>query len=405
MKYYDKLICLLSLKNMYKLKTFNNIADDGLNILHESNFIVTNDNPDAIVLRSELLKPESINSDLLCIARAGAGVNNIPIKEATKAGIVVFNTPGANANAVKELVLCGMLLSTRGILQGYNFLNSIDAKDSNELNKLVESNKKQFKGFELAGKTLGIIGLGAIGSLVAQSAHNLGMNLIGFDPFISIDSAWRLPKEVLKSDSIEELVGRADFVSIHVPLLDDTKEMINKNILKHFKKGSKLINLSRGPITKNNDVIDALKDGIIDRFVTDFPTQELINRSKEFGDVILLPHLGASTSEAEVNCAVMAANQTKDFILNGNILNSVNFPRIRLGRSTDYRLVVINKNEPGLIGKIADCLASHELNISDMVNKSRDEIAKNLIDLDTKPNIPIEQEIKKIEHILSVRSC
>ena len=390
---------------MYKLKIFNNIADNGLHILHESNFVVTNDNPDAIMLRSEILKPESFNSELLCIARAGAGINNIPIKEATKAGIVVFNTPGANANAVKELVLCGMLLSSRGILQGYNFLNSISTKDSNELNTEVESKKKEFKGFELQGKTLGIIGLGAIGSLVAQSAHNLGMNIIGFDPFISIDSAWRLPKEVVKADSIEELVGSADFISVHVPLVDDTKEMINENILKYFKKGSKLINLSRGPIINNDDVINALKEGVIDRFVTDFPTQELVNRSKKFGDVILLPHLGASTSEAEINCAVMAANQTKDFILNGNIINSVNFPRIRLGRSTDYRLVVINKNEPGLIGKIADCLASHQLNISDMVNKSRDEIAINLIDLDTKPNIKIEKEIKKIEHILSVRSC
>ena len=231
------------------------------------------------------------------------------------------------------------------------------------------------------------------------------MNIIAFDPFISIDSAWRLPKEVVKADSIEELVGSADFISVHVPLVDDTKEMINENILKYFKKGSKLINLSRGPIINNDDVINALKEGVIDRFVTDFPTQELVNRSKKFGDVILLPHLGASTSEAEINCAVMAANQTKDFILNGNIINSVNFPRIRLGRSTDYRLVVINKNEPGLIGKIADCLASHQLNISDMVNKSRDGIAINLIDLDTKPNIQIEKEIKKIEHILSVRSC
>ena len=207
-----------------------------------------------------------------------------------------------------------MLLSSRGILQGYNFLNSISTKDSNELNTEVESKKKEFKGFELQGKTLGIIGLGAIGSLVAQSAHNLGMNIIGFDPFISIDSAWRLPKEVVKADSIEELVGSADFISVHVPLVDDTKkEMINENILKYFKKGSKLINLSRGPIINNDDVINALKEGVIDRFVTDFPTQELVNQAEEVWRCNFASHLGASTSEAEINCAVMGRKSDKRF--------------------------------------------------------------------------------------------
>jgi len=254
-------------------------------------------------------------------------------------------------------------------------------------------------------KTLGVVGLGAIGSMVAQSADALGMKLIGYDPYISIDAAWRLPKEVQKANSIEELVGSSDFISIHVPLVDSTKDLISKDLLKHFKHGSKLINLSRGGIVNNNDVIEALQNETLSAFVTDFPSIELSQRANDFGDVILLPHIGASTSEAEVNCAVMAAEQVVDFLKNGNIINSINFPRIKLSRSTDHRLVVINKNEPGMIGKIAEFIANKKLNISDMVNKSRDDIAINLIDLDSEPPKELIESLKKIEHVLSVRVC
>ena len=345
------------------------------------------------------------NDELLCIGRAGAGVNNIPIDIASKKGVVVFNTPGANANAVKELVLCGLLLSSRGIIQGNSFAKSLKIDEASEFNSKIEKEKKNFKGSELYGKTLGVVGLGAIGSMVAQSADALGMKLIGYDPYISIDAAWRLPKEVQKANSIEELVGCSDFISIHVPLVDSTKDLISKDLLKHFKQGSKLINLSRGGIVNNNDVIEALQSKILSSFVTDFPSIELSQRANDFGDVILLPHIGASTSEAEVNCAVMAAEQVVDFLKNGNIINSVNFPRIKLSRSTDHRLVVINKNEPGMIGKIAEFIANKKLNISDMVNKSRDDIAINLIDLDGEPPKELIEDLSKIEHVLSVRLC
>ena len=277
--------------------------------------------------------------------------------------------------------------------------------EASEFNSKIEKEKKNFKGSELYGKTLGVVGLGAIGSMVAQSADALGMKLVGYDPYISIDAAWRLPKEVQKADSIEELVGCSDFISIHVPLVDSTKDLISKNLLKHFKRGSKLINLSRGGIVNNNDVVEALQTEILSCFVTDFPSIELSQRANDFGDVILLPHIGASTSEAEVNCAVMAAEQVVDFLKNGNITNSVNFPSIKLSRSADHRLVVINKNEPGMIGKIAEFIANKKLNISDMVNKSRDDIAINLIDLDSEPPKELVESLSKIEHVLSVRVC
>ena len=390
---------------MYKYKIFNNIALEGTEYLIKENFILNEEKPEAILLRSKILIEEDFNSQLLCIGRAGAGVNNIPIDIASKKGVVVFNTPGANANAVKELVLCGLLLSSRGIIQGNAFAKSLAFDESGEFNSTIEKQKKVFKGSELSGKTLGVIGLGAIGSMVAQSADALGMRLVGYDPYISIDSAWRLPKEVQKANSLEELVGCSDFISLHVPLLDSTKDLISKDLLKYFKKGSKLINLSRGGIVNNEDVIESLESKVLSCFVTDFPSIELSQRANKCGDVILLPHIGASTSEAEVNCAVMAAEQVADFLKNGNIRNSVNFPRIKLSRSTDYRLIVINKNEPGMIGKIAEFIANEKLNISDMVNKSREDIAINLIDLDTKPPKQLIESLHKIEHVLSVRVC
>ena len=390
---------------MYTYKIYNNIADDGLDILTNNGMRIDEINPDSLIIRSQALKDEDFNHSLKCIGRAGAGTNNVPVDMATENGIVVFNTPGANANAVKELVVCGMLLSSRGIIQGNTYAKTLAGQDSVSLNASMESQKKNFKGNELKGKTLGIVGLGAIGSLLAQTAEVMGMKIIGFDPHISVDAAWRLPKEVERAESMEYLLANSDYISLHVPLIDATKNLICSDTVKYIKKGAKLINLSRGGIVNNEDIIDALNAGHISKFVTDFPTPELIERSANFHDVILLPHIGASTKEAEVNCAVMAADQVTNFLKNGVIINSVNFPRIKLGKTAEHRLVIINKNEPGMIGKITDELGNNKINIADMTHKSRDSIGISLIDLDEKPSKELVQNIKRIDHVISVRLC
>ncbi|MDB2411056.1 3-phosphoglycerate dehydrogenase family protein [Gammaproteobacteria bacterium] len=389
---------------MFNYKTFNNIAEDGLDILRNKKFKEVSEKPDGILLRSYNISNKDFEDNLLCIARAGAGTNNIPIEDATKKGIVVFNTPGANANAVKELVICGMLLSSRGIIEGIEFAKKLDFEDAESLNKAMEAQKKAFAGNELAGKTLGIIGLGSIGSMLAQAAHTLGMRLVGYDPYISIEGAWRLPADVEKAETMEALLQQSDYVSLHVPLVEDTKNLINKSNLKKFKNGARLINLSRGGIVNTDDVIAGLENGNLGRFVTDFPTPELIKRSVDKNDVVLLPHLGASTKEAEVNCAVMAANQMVNYLQDGTILNSVNFPRISLSRGTNHRLVIINHNEPGMISKIADSIAAFDINIAEMTNKSRDEIAINLIDLESQASKQLIEQLKSVEHVISVRS-
>ena len=390
---------------MYSYKIYNNIAQEGIDILSENGLKEDQANPDALLLRSQILNDSDFNDSLKCIGRAGAGTNNIPVSDATDKGVVVFNTPGANANAVKELVVCGMLLASRGIIQGSSYAMTLKGMATDELNKSMESQKKFFKGSELKGKTLGIVGLGAIGSLLAQTANIMGMKIIGFDPYISVDAAWRLPKEVEKADSLETLLANCDYISLHVPLVDSTKNLISSKTLSFLKDGAKIINLSRGGIVNNDDILNSLESGKVNRYVTDFPTPDLIKRADENGDVILLPHLGASTKEAEINCANMACEQVSNFLKNGTIVNSVNFPSIRLGRTTNFRLIIINKNEPGMIGKIADQIASSNLNITDMTNKSRDEIAINLIDLDENPSTEIIDNIEKIEHVLSVRLC
>ena len=389
---------------MFTFKTFNNIAEDGLAVMASKNINAVSENPDALILRSHKLVAEEFGHNLSAIARAGAGVNNIPVKNATDLGVVVFNTPGANANAVKELVICGMLLSSRGIVDGINFAKNLESSDSDALNKMLEAQKKTFAGNELSGKTIGIVGLGAIGSMLAQASQALGMKLVGYDPHISIDSAWRLPREVEKAETLEDLLKKSDYVSLHVPLVEATKNLINADNLKYFKSGSRLINLSRGGIVNSNDVIQALENGNLSKFVTDFPTPELIARSAENSDVILLPHMGASTKEAEVNCAVMAANQIANFLQRGVIINSINFPNVSLERSTPHRLVIITKNEPGMISKITDSIASLNLNIAEMSNKSRDEIAINLIDLEYEARDELVSQLKSIEHVLKVRS-
>ena len=390
---------------MYTYKIFNNIAEDGIEVLANNSFHEDEIDPDALIIRSQIISHEDFNNSLKCIGRAGAGTNNISVQEATEKGIVVFNTPGANANAVKELVVCGMLLSSRGIIEGNTFAQSLSGQDTSELNKSMEAQKKKFKGSELKGKTLGIVGLGSIGSLLAQTAEIMGMKIIGYDPHISVDAAWRLPKEVEKAETIAQLLNNSDYISLHVPLIDSTKNLISKETLKLFKKGAKLINLSRGGIVNNNDIIEALEEKRISTFVTDFPTPELIDRSSKMNDVILLPHLGASTKEAENNCAVMAADQVTNFLNNGVIVNSVNFPSIKLGRIAEFRMVIVNKNEPGMIGKITDEIGHNNFNIADMTHKTRDTIGINLIDLEQEPSVELIENIKNIDHVLSVRLC
>lgn len=390
---------------MYTYKIYNNISAEGIDCLEVNGFTKEEKNPDALLIRSKLVNEGDFNKSLKCICRAGAGVNHIPIDMATERGVVVFNTPGGNANAVKELVICGLLLSSRGIIQGHQFAQTLSKQDADELTHLVETNKKNFKGNELKGKTIGIIGLGAIGSLLAQSVVSMDMKVIGYDPNISIDAAWQLPKEVVKADNLKDLLSNSDYISIHVPLVEETKNLISNDVIKFIKPGAKLINLSRGSIVNNKDVLNALENKKISTFVTDFPSPEMVKRSIKFSDVILLPHLGASTKEAEINCAVMAAEQAIRFLKDGEIINSVNFPKVKLGRTTKYRLVVVHKDEPGVIGNITGEIASHNLNIPDMINKSRNEIAITVIDLDDDPSQEIIDNLKKIVNVLSVRIC
>ena len=388
-----------------KIKTFNAIAEKGLNILQEKKFEVSDglSDPDAIILRSHKLKKEDFGNNLKAIARAGAGVNNIPVEECSELGIPVFNTPGANANAVKEIVLAALLMSSRGLFQGANFVNSIEESNQEELKPLIESGKKSFKGRELTGGTLGVVGMGAIGSKVADMGVMLGMNVIGYDPAITVEAAWKLPNKVERKESIEDVFKESDYISLHVPANDKTKGLINSDLLKNAKKGLRLINFARDEIVVSKDIIESLDKNILSKYITDFADLDLISRAKTANDVIILPHIGASTSQAEENCSVMAAEQLDDFLNNGNIKNSVNFPELIEPRPSEFRITLSNKNHPGMIGKITTVLADNKLNIIDMVNKSRGDIAYNVIDLETKPPEKVLVELSALDDVISVR--
>jgi D-3-phosphoglycerate dehydrogenase len=388
-----------------KIKTFNAIAEKGLNILQEKKFEVSDglSDPDAIILRSHKLKKEDFGNNLKAIARAGAGVNNIPVEECSELGIPVFNTPGANANAVKEIVLAALLMSSRGLFQGANFVNSIEESNQEELKPLIESGKKSFKGRELTGGTLGVVGMGAIGSKVADMGVMLGMNVIGYDPAITVEAAWKLPNKVERKESIEDVFKESDYISLHVPANDKTKGLINSDLLKNAKKGLRLINFARDEIVVSKDIIDSLDKNILSKYITDFADLDLISRAKTANDVIILPHIGASTSQAEENCSVMAAEQLDDFLNNGNIKNSVNFPELIEPRPSEFRITLSNRNHPGMIGKITTVLADNKLNIIDMVNKSRGDIAYNVIDLETKPPEKVLVELSALDDVISVR--
>ena len=370
---------------MHKIKTYNAISSRGLTRFRSEDFQVDPDlaEADAILLRSHKLDASAIQAELKAVARAGAGTNNVPVNACTEAGVVVFNTPGANANAVKELVLCGLLLASRGIVLGIEFASTqTEIKDEAELSKLMEKEKKRFKGSEIFGKTLGVIGLGAIGSLVAEMAIDLGMKVQGYDPALSVEAAWRLPSKVRRKENIASLVASSDFISLHLPVLDSTRDLINAEVFASMKDDTCLLNFARDEIVDSKALLEALESGKLGKYVSDFPRPDLLGRE----DVISMPHIGASTNEAEENCAIMAADQLIDFLENGNIKNSVNFPASFLDRTEDAgsctRLAICNRNVPKMLGQILSVLADQNINVKDMLNKSRDDIAYNLIDLE-----------------------
>jgi D-3-phosphoglycerate dehydrogenase len=388
---------------MYKIQTYNKIALVGLEQFDRVNYEVASGlaNSDAILLRSHSLQATEVTPTVKAIARAGAGVNNIPVNAMTERGIVVFNTPGANANAVKELVLASMLLGSRDIIGGVRFVNELKIQDKKQLSALLEEEKKRFAGSEIAGKTLGVVGLGAIGSMVANMAIDLGMNVLGYDPAISVEAAWRLSHEVQRMESMTSLFARSDYISLHLPMLEATKNMINGEVLASVKSGACLLNFAREGIVDTAAVVASLdleKKGLR-AYIADFPMPELIGRE----DVILMPHIGASTQEAEDNCAVMAAKQLKDFLVNGNIRNSVNFPTISMERSSAHRLAFSNRNVPKMLGQVLSVLADGNINVVDMINKSRDDVAYNLIDTESPLSDEVIQKISAIDGVIAVR--
>lgn len=386
---------------MYKVCVYNAISDKGLSLFDEQKYQVEAEQvkADAILLRSHKLSPEIIDDSVQCIARAGAGTNNVPVEWCTEKGIPVFNSPGANANAVKELVLCAMLLGSRGIVEGYKYVSQLQIPDNAELAKLLEKEKKNFKGNEIQGKTLGVIGLGAIGSMVAEMALSLGMNVVGYDPALSVEAAWRLSKEVTRMENVNNLLAQSDYVTLHLPVLEATRHLINAETLKHMKPDACLLNFAREQIVDTDAVVAALDAKALRRYICDFPTNELLNRD----DVIYMPHIGASTGEAEDNCAIMAVNQMMDYLENGNIVNSVNFPRTKLERTAGYRIAFSNQNVPKVLGQVLSIFADANVNVVDMINKSRNDIAYNLIDVETQPDQAIIDQIAAIEGVLTVR--
>ncbi len=389
---------------MFKVKTYNQISDKGLSRFSREKYQVESDltSPDAYILRSHKLQGEALPSSVKAVARAGAGTNNVPVAEYTKLGVVVFNSPGANANAVKELVLAGMLLGSRGILQGLEYVQGLThMTDADEMSKLLEKEKSNFAGYELQGKTLGIVGLGAIGSMIADAALALGMNVIGFDPALSVDAAWRLPNQVAKMENLQSLLASADYITLHVPAIDATKHMINVDTLKIIRKGAVLLNFAREAIVDAHAVVDSLNAGHLGKYICDFPEPILLNRK----DVYAMPHIGASTEEAEENCAIMAADQLMDYLENGNIKNSVNFPAVHMGRNpgTGARITFSNDNVSGVLGNVLSVLADNKVNVVDMVNKSRGEVAYNIIDVEQAPSSAVIAALTKIERVISVR--
>ena len=387
---------------MLKVKTYNAISDKGLTRFNSDLISVSADHtsPDALMLRSYKLQADEIDDTVLCVGRAGAGVNNIPLPTCTDRGIPVFNAPGANANAVKELVLCGLLLSSRGIIDGINFAKGLEGEtDNSVLNKTLEAEKKRFKGRELQGKTLGVVGLGAIGSLVAQTGLMMGMNVVGYDPALSVEAAWRLPSDVKKMDNLSALFAKSDYVTLHLPVLDSTRGLVSHKLVEGFKPGLVLLNFARAEIVDPEAVVAGMESGRIAQYICDFPHPSLAGVT----GITAMPHIGASTDEAEENCAIMVADQLQDFLLNGNIKNSVNFPALSLERTEGYRITVTNSNIPKMLGAITSAIADANLNVLDMLNKSRENIAYNIIDVADEPTAEVLQVLQDLEGVINVR--
>ncbi len=385
---------------MFKVQTLDRIAAEGLRRLPRSGYEVASEilQPDAVLVRSHDMKAMAIPDSVLAVARAGAGTNNIPIDALTKRGVPVFNTPGANANAVKELVIGGMLLAARNLCLAWEYVRGLDAQGK-DLKKAVEAGKKTFVGYELPGRTLGVVGLGAIGVRVANAAHALGMKVLGYDPAVTVENAWKLQADVDKVVSVGELLARSDFVTLHVPLIDATRGMINAERLRLMRPQAVLLNFARGEIVEEEAVLAALGEGQLARYVTDFPSATFRGNAR----VIALPHLGASTHEAEANCAVMAAEQLRAYLENGEIVNSVNFPPAVMPRTEGCRLILANQNVPNMVGRITTTLGDHDHNIVDLLNKSRGDIAYTLVDVECGVAPNVVAELEGIEGILAVR--
>ena len=387
---------------MYKIRTYNAISSKGLSRFPADSYQVASEctDPDGILLRSQKMHAEVLPESVVAIARAGAGTNNIPVADYTEKGVVVFNTPGANANAVKELIVAALLMGSRDIYGGMNYVQGLtEITDSGEMSKLLEKEKKNFAGGEIQGKTLGVVGLGAIGSMIGNLALELGMNVVGYDPAISVEAAWQLSSSVERMENLEALLACSDFITLHVPAIPATKHLINSKTLAGMKSTAKILNFAREEIVSSADMVAALDAGVIAGYITDFPAPELLGRK----DVLLMPHIGASTEEAEENCAVMAANQLMDFLENGNILNSVNYPKIRMSRNGGTRITFTNKNVPKVLGSVLSILADGEINVVDMVNKSRDEIAYNIIDIEGDLNDSLKAQIAAVDGVVHVR--
>ena len=387
---------------MHKIRTYNAISSKGLDRFPAEKYEVGSDfsEPQGFLLRSQKLHEEQVPQSLLAVARAGAGVNNVPVADYTDQGIVVFNTPGANANAVKELIVAGLLLASRDIYGGMNYVQGLThMDDGGEMGKLLEKEKKRFAGSEIMGKTLGVVGLGAIGSIIANLALDLGMDVVGYDPAISVEAAWQLSSQVERMDSLEALLAKSDFVTLHVPAIPATKHLINSETLSVMKSTAKILNFAREEIVSTEDMVKALDSGVIASYICDFPTPEFLGNPK----IIAMPHIGASTAEAEENCAVMAANQLMDYIENGNIHNSVNFPPTRLARNSGSRLTFANQNVPKVLGSVLSILADFDLNVVDMVNKSRNEVAYNIIDVEGDISAEMLQKVEQVEGVIRVR--
>ncbi len=386
---------------MYKVLTLNNISPVGLDRFPRDAYEVASEiqHPDAILLRSYNMHEMDLPDSVKAIGRAGAGVNNIPVDRMSQAGIPVFNAPGANANAVKELVVAGMLIASRNLCQAWDFSRSLEGDDT-AIHKAVEAGKKQFVGFELPGKTLGVVGLGAIGVQVANGARALGMNVIGFDPGITVKRAWEMSSDVHQAASVEELLANSDYVTFHVPLVDATRNMINPDRLKLIKDNAVILNFSRDGVVDDAAVVAAIDAGKVYSYVCDFPSNLLKNHPR----VITLPHLGASTQQAEENCAVMVADEVRDFLENGNVRNSVNFPEMHMSRNGNFRVAVVNENVPNMLGQISTCMAEAGLNILDMLNKSRGDLAYTLVDVQAEVGDACLEHMRNIKGVLNVRA-